>query len=188
MNQDARQAEEDLSPDDLAGKWYYATDRERFGPVPLETLRRFIRERKLGAGDLIWRRGMESWQPAGEIPLLRSALLQGKSLAASAPSEPAAAPDSRGNPGRRHVELRLDFKGGSLITGLRWFSYVSGACLMALIPVLAYLCWFRRSNSGLYLAIGLTCLVGSAMLLGVGRLGSMVLRLIERLKKETPTR
>lgn len=48
--------------------WYYAKDGQQLGPVADEELRRMIRDGSLRQEDLVWRDGMPSWQPAGEVP------------------------------------------------------------------------------------------------------------------------
>lgn len=72
----------DLSQD----AWFYAQNGAKGGPVGFADLQRMAREGKLNPRqDLIWAKGMESWQAAGEI--------QGLFERRAAVEEPAHLPD-----------------------------------------------------------------------------------------------
>ena len=71
-----------------AAIWYYAAPDQRqgldgppaqdpvqpSGPVPLEQLRALIQAGDVAPNDLIWREGMEDWEPASELPRLSSGI------------------------------------------------------------------------------------------------------------------
>lgn len=59
-------------------QWYYAdAQRERHGPVDADTLRGKFRQSELNLSTLVWREGMDQWQPlsavAGELQLIEQA-------------------------------------------------------------------------------------------------------------------
>ena len=59
-------------------QWYYAdAQRERHGPVDADTLRGKFRKNELDLSTLVWREGMEQWQPlsamAEELQLIEKA-------------------------------------------------------------------------------------------------------------------
>lgn len=68
--------------------WYFADGDEERGPVTEAQIRTLIGTGNLKADDLVWREGMDDWQPAGEVP----GLFAGKTTAASTPSDVLAAP------------------------------------------------------------------------------------------------
>jgi len=47
--------------------WYFAQAGQQQGPVSDEQIKRMARDGSLGKEDLVWREGMASWQPAGEV-------------------------------------------------------------------------------------------------------------------------
>ncbi len=61
---------EQLLAEELSRKWYYSHDKNRYGPVPWNRIKEFINSRKLGPEDLIWSRGMESWEEIRAFPEL----------------------------------------------------------------------------------------------------------------------
>jgi len=48
--------------------WYYAQAGQQQGPISDEQIKRMVQDGSLGKEDLVWREGMASWQPAGEVP------------------------------------------------------------------------------------------------------------------------
>ncbi len=48
--------------------WYYAQSGQQQGPISDEQIKRMVQDGSLGKEDLVWREGMASWQPAGEVP------------------------------------------------------------------------------------------------------------------------
>jgi len=48
--------------------WYYAQSGQQQGPISDEQIQRMVQDGSLGKEDLVWREGMASWQPAGEVP------------------------------------------------------------------------------------------------------------------------
>ncbi|HEY2738752.1 MAG TPA: CD225/dispanin family protein [Thermoanaerobaculia bacterium] len=53
--------------------WYYAQAGQQQGPISDEQIKRMVQDGSLGKEDLVWREGMASWQPAGEVPGLEFA-------------------------------------------------------------------------------------------------------------------
>lgn len=47
--------------------WYHASNGKATGPVTSDEIRRLVREKKLGAEDLIWKPGMELWQEIEKV-------------------------------------------------------------------------------------------------------------------------
>lgn len=68
-------------------QWYYATGGQQQGPVDAEVLRQLMAMGQLQPADLVWRQGMENWQPAASIPDLIPM------ETASAAAVPVAAPE-----------------------------------------------------------------------------------------------
>ena len=56
----------------MAAEWFYSHDNVRNGPVDLETLRLLVASGTVGAGALVWRKGMSAWSPAASIAELKS--------------------------------------------------------------------------------------------------------------------
>jgi len=51
--------------------WYFAQAGQQQGPISDEQIKRMVQDGSLGKEDLVWREGMASWQPAGEVPGLQ---------------------------------------------------------------------------------------------------------------------
>jgi hypothetical protein len=64
-------------------EWYYALDGRQLGPIDLQTLRGLLSTGNLQPADLVWRQGMDTWQPAAAMAEL---------LPANAPIVPMATP------------------------------------------------------------------------------------------------
>lgn len=54
--------------------WWYVANGERRGPVTNDDLQRLIDGGTLTSNSLVWKQGMEGWQPAGRIDELASLL------------------------------------------------------------------------------------------------------------------
>ena len=50
------------------GEWFYARAGQQHGPMPTDEVARLLAGRELAATDLVWREGMASWMPAGDVP------------------------------------------------------------------------------------------------------------------------
>lgn len=48
-------------------EWYYAVNGRQLGPVDLDTLRQLLAQQNVQPSDLVWRQGMNNWQPAGSV-------------------------------------------------------------------------------------------------------------------------
>jgi uncharacterized membrane protein len=44
-------------------QWFYSRDKERLGPVSIETLRHLLQNRTIDGKTLVWREGLADWQP-----------------------------------------------------------------------------------------------------------------------------
>ncbi|HEX4056350.1 MAG TPA: DUF4339 domain-containing protein [Tepidisphaeraceae bacterium] len=76
-------------------KWFFARGGQQDGPVALGKLKELIMQGQVTPGDFVWREGMGSWAPAGEVPELL-----GNSVLAIAPAaEPACAEPVIAEPG-----------------------------------------------------------------------------------------
>ena len=53
-----------------ATPWYYAVGEQRQGPISHDELTRLIGSGAISESDLIWREGMENWQPASDLKQL----------------------------------------------------------------------------------------------------------------------
>lgn len=49
-------------------EWYYAKHGEKQGPVSLADLRSMVVTGEVAQTDLVWRKGMADWIPAGQVP------------------------------------------------------------------------------------------------------------------------
>lgn len=54
-------------------EWFYAQNNERLGPVDQATFARLVQERTVTANTLVWRTGMDEWQPYGALLAQQSA-------------------------------------------------------------------------------------------------------------------
>ena len=54
-------------------EWYYAHGGKQSGPVSRTELNRLVNSGAIGAGDLLWREGLDSWVPASSVSGLTSA-------------------------------------------------------------------------------------------------------------------
>src|SRR6516165_7164523 len=48
----------------MAEEWYYTTDGQQTGPVPVTALREMAANGSLKPTDLVWKEGMSQWAPA----------------------------------------------------------------------------------------------------------------------------
>jgi hypothetical protein len=79
-------------------QWFYGRDGVRHGPVSEEELRRLAGEGELRTHDLVWRDGMATWQPAGQVAgLLPDVALTPPPI----PAGPPFAPIGYANPQQR---------------------------------------------------------------------------------------
>ncbi|GAA5484333.1 CD225/dispanin family protein [Haloferula sargassicola] len=56
-------------------EWYFAKGTDRHGPVSQEALLEMVRSGQVGTADLVWKEGMEGWEPVSKVPLLAAAAL-----------------------------------------------------------------------------------------------------------------
>src|SRR5262249_5919556 len=50
--------------------WYYAQNKKRMGPVPLESLRSMLDAGELKPTDMVWQEGTQKWVPISAVPEL----------------------------------------------------------------------------------------------------------------------
>ena len=65
------------------GNWYYARNKQPFGPIDEATFRGLCRSGQVVPSDMVWTDGMAGWVPAGSMPGL---LPQQTSQAAPTPT------------------------------------------------------------------------------------------------------
>jgi hypothetical protein len=51
----------------MAGQWYYAKGNDKHGPVSGRELKQLATKGELVPTDMVWRTGMEDWQPANSV-------------------------------------------------------------------------------------------------------------------------
>ena len=49
-------------------EWHYAVNEQSFGPVPKGTLLKLIGAGKVSKSDMVWKSGMDDWQPVSAMP------------------------------------------------------------------------------------------------------------------------
>ena len=55
-------------------QWYYAdASGQRHGPFSAEELESHVRHARLGAASLVWREGLQDWQPLGSLASYKAA-------------------------------------------------------------------------------------------------------------------
>jgi hypothetical protein len=54
----------------MSDAWYYVENNAQAGPVALEQLRNFLLSPGGGKDVLVWRKGLNDWRAAGEMPEL----------------------------------------------------------------------------------------------------------------------
>jgi hypothetical protein len=58
----------------MTSGWWYVSNNQRKGPIDDEELRRLLIDGTLNSNSLVWKEGMEGWQPARQIDELSSFL------------------------------------------------------------------------------------------------------------------
>jgi len=53
---------------EMPDRWFYKLGDAKQGPVSTDQLRSMLQQQKLPVESRVWREGMESWLPAGEVP------------------------------------------------------------------------------------------------------------------------
>ena len=56
-----------MIPATSSGRWYYAKDQKKMGPVSLAQLRRLLAERVLKPEDMVFQEGTTKWRPLAEV-------------------------------------------------------------------------------------------------------------------------
>jgi hypothetical protein len=176
--------QEELSAEDMAGKWFYEADDQRYGPVPLNTLRQFVAEGKLGPDNLLWRRGMDDWTPVSDVSLVADAL--SAPVHDEAPTQVYEIPEPRRTPATARPEEEPGAQGeetASLVRALSGLCYLTGGGMVVAAPVLLYF-GIEGRVSVLWTVGGTLALAFCAMLfLGAGQFISMFRRMADRLQR-----
>ena len=73
-------------------EWYYAKHGERQGPVSLATLRSMVVTGEVAQTDLVWRKGMADWIPAGQVPEISGVDSESPATPVAPPASGSAAP------------------------------------------------------------------------------------------------
>ncbi|MCH8150289.1 MAG: DUF4339 domain-containing protein, partial [Planctomycetes bacterium] len=53
--------------------WHFARDGKQLGPFDVESFRQMMSRGEIGPRDVVWKKGMESWIPAEDLPEFRFA-------------------------------------------------------------------------------------------------------------------
>ncbi len=80
----------------MSQDWYYAVNGRQSGPVAETLLKQLVGSGQIGAHDLVWREGMQEWQPVSSVPGLLAVPTATSSAAGAA--GPIGNPLDPGNP------------------------------------------------------------------------------------------
>lgn len=86
--------------EEIAQKWYYARDGQRYGPVPTGRLRKMLRGADLSGEDLVWCRDMETWTPVSETSIWTEGEIR-QTTSKNSPPPPEPPPEMPGRKGPR---------------------------------------------------------------------------------------
>jgi hypothetical protein len=78
----------------MSDAWYYVENGAQAGPVTFDELRHLLRSARGGKTLLVWRKGMSSWQAAGQLPELDDVFLGPPAMPSSATQSSPAAPSA----------------------------------------------------------------------------------------------
>jgi hypothetical protein len=135
----------------MSDAWYYVENGAQAGPVTFDELRHLLRSARGGKTLLVWRKGMPSWQAAGELPELHAVFLgppampssatQSSPAAPSAPlvTEPATDPPAKESMGRKALGI-----GGSILGAIIGIAAVRtfGVAVLIWPAALIAIAWF----------------------------------------------
>jgi GYF domain 2/Domain of unknown function (DUF4190) len=144
-------------------EWFIARGDTHQGPLSLADLHRMMDTVVLGPSSLVWTNGMANWEPAGQVPELRSAASAGTGAGSFA-----------GSPSQVHQPSRTNgLAVASLVLGLLWLCGI-GSLLATIFGAVALSQISRSSGTitGKNLAIaGLILGALGLLLLTLGVLG-----------------
>ncbi len=86
------------SGEELARKWYYARQGERYGPVPQAELERLLAGGEVTAEDYVWTKGMAAWKAADEVEQFAGAMAPPEEDVQAEPETPGAPVDDDAPP------------------------------------------------------------------------------------------
>jgi GYF domain 2 len=121
-------------------RWHLSRDGNQCGPFSDGQLAKMAENGELGAQDLLWRPGYESWRPASTIPgLLKPPPLpagntsatpsQAQPLARSIPGEALTKFEAGGATTRRTQTIEQTDKTAKILTLVGWCLVVAGAVM-----------------------------------------------------------
>jgi hypothetical protein len=177
-------SETDLSPEDVAGKWFYEADNQRYGPVPLSRLRQLVAQGRLGPDNLLWRRGMEDWTPASEVELVRNALRTPEAAGyEEAPTQVYEIPEPGRRPERPAARAaKAEGSSDALVIALSGLCFLLGGAAVGGVPIVIYL-GIRGHVTPLRTVVGTILLAfGAMLLLGTGQIIRYICRMGNRLR------
>jgi serine/threonine protein kinase len=93
-----------------APEWYYTRDRQRYGPIDWEQLRKLAARGALRPNDLVWRRGSPQWLSAVAVPGLYPGVSSPPPTTAE-PAEPAPKPMPVGSTAAEEKQATAQPKG-----------------------------------------------------------------------------
>lgn len=76
--------------------WYCLAGTQQFGPVGPDVLKQWVSQGRLTPATLVWSRGMDDWQPAGQVEELTDVFTMLGPPVQVAPSVALAAPNAPG--------------------------------------------------------------------------------------------
>jgi uncharacterized membrane protein YiaA len=83
----------------MSNEWYYAVDGRQAGPVAETLLKQLVGSGQIRAQDLVWREGMQEWQPVASVPgLLAMPVAPAITAGAAGAAGPVGNPFDPGNP------------------------------------------------------------------------------------------
>ncbi len=79
----------------MAAEWYFVIGGQRFGPVSSTHLREMAASGRLKPTDLVWRPGLKSWVPAGQVKGIFPTVPDGAAKPSEAEPRSSATPDPK---------------------------------------------------------------------------------------------
>lgn len=119
------------------GSWWYVSNGERKGPVNEDELSRLLSSGALTFSSLLWKAGMKDWEPAANIPELKSLL---SSIPPEVPTVQGVQPPTAWQRLKRHLgsTVALVVGGLALLSGLAKAGDPLIAGIVIILGALAY--------------------------------------------------
>lgn len=148
------ESDKEADPPELPPKpWHVAVGESKLGPYDLDDMTRLLKEGRVTARSLVWRKGMPEWRPLGATPELAPLAAKAEALGAQAGKllgeagqavrskamEIKDKMESTPPADRSFLETMLDFSFNSFIT-VRFIRFLYGlGLLMNLLGTVAYI-------------------------------------------------